>query len=72
MEINAPIVTQQYPSRYYSNATKDLTCHNIEFVGPRQHWRAVDNERWALSSKRYQKEFKHEVLKGSVYVEIQR
>jgi hypothetical protein len=20
---------QQYPSRYYSNATKDLTCHNI-------------------------------------------
>jgi hypothetical protein len=44
----------------------------IEFVGPRQHWRAVINERCALSSKRYQKEFKHEVLKGSVHVEIQR
>jgi hypothetical protein len=23
---------QQYPSRYYSNATQDLTCHNIYFI----------------------------------------
>jgi hypothetical protein len=29
---NKLIVTQQYLSRYYGNATKDLTCHNIYCV----------------------------------------
>jgi hypothetical protein len=29
---NELTVMQQYPSRYYSNATPDLTCHNTLYV----------------------------------------